>query len=123
MSWPPAFAEADEVRLASYREDGTLRKPVIVWVVRVADDLYVRSYRGRGSDWFRHALKLPRGRVWGGSAAHDIRFVEGDDGRSAEIDAAFRAKYGRYGGGYVDSITSATSREATVKLSPDTPSE
>ena len=34
---------ADELELASLRRDGTLRKPVTVWVVR-RGDLYVRSY-------------------------------------------------------------------------------
>ncbi len=32
---------ADELQLASFKQDGTPRKPVIIWVVRVGDDLYV----------------------------------------------------------------------------------
>ena len=28
---------AEELRIASLRRDGTLRKPVIIWVVRVGD--------------------------------------------------------------------------------------
>jgi hypothetical protein len=44
---------ADELQLASVRRDGTLRKPVIIWMVRHGDDLYVRSWRGRSSTWFR----------------------------------------------------------------------
>ena len=38
---------ADELLLASFKKDGTHRKPVTIWVVRVGDDLYVRAYRGR----------------------------------------------------------------------------
>src|SRR5438552_9880070 len=34
------IAAAEEVRIASVRPDGTLRKPVTVWVVRHGDDLY-----------------------------------------------------------------------------------
>ncbi|MFN2107909.1 MAG: DUF2255 family protein [Candidatus Promineifilaceae bacterium] len=37
------MGNAEELRIASLRSDGTLRKPVIIWVVRVGDDLYVRS--------------------------------------------------------------------------------
>ncbi|PWU44158.1 hypothetical protein DLE60_12650 [Micromonospora globispora] len=35
--------EAEEPQLASVRNDGTLRPYVTMWVVRVGDDLYVRS--------------------------------------------------------------------------------
>jgi hypothetical protein len=44
---------AEELEIATRRSDGTLRKPVIIWVVRVGDDLYVRSVNGRTSTWFR----------------------------------------------------------------------
>jgi hypothetical protein len=37
------IGNAEELRIASLRSDGTLREPVIIWVVRVGDDLYVRS--------------------------------------------------------------------------------
>jgi len=44
---------AEELDLSSVRRDGTLRKPVTMWVVREGDDVYVRSVTGRGSSWFR----------------------------------------------------------------------
>ncbi len=34
---------ADELALASLRHDGTLRSPVIVWVVRVDEDILVTA--------------------------------------------------------------------------------
>jgi hypothetical protein len=37
---------AEELQIAVERRDGRLRDWVPIWVVRVADDLYVRSYRG-----------------------------------------------------------------------------
>jgi hypothetical protein len=40
------IANADELRLATVRPDGSLRDPVTIWVVRHGDDLYIRSYRG-----------------------------------------------------------------------------
>lgn len=40
---------AEELKIASLRRDGTLRKPVIIWIVRLGDDIYVRSVYGRGS--------------------------------------------------------------------------
>src|SRR5437764_11725467 len=48
-----AIAAARELEIQSLRPDGTLRKSVTIWVVRQDDDLYVRSWRGPGSAWFR----------------------------------------------------------------------
>lgn len=44
------IGSAEELEIASLRQDGTLRKSTTIWVVRVRDDLYVRSVKGRGSD-------------------------------------------------------------------------
>jgi hypothetical protein len=44
-----AIGSAEELNLASVRRDGSLRRPVTMWVVRYSDDLYVRSVNGRGS--------------------------------------------------------------------------
>ena len=49
------IAAADELQIASLRPDATLSKPVTIWVVRTGDDLYIRSYKGRGGSWFRAA--------------------------------------------------------------------
>jgi hypothetical protein len=43
----------DELEIASLRSDGTLGSGRTIWVVRVDDDLYVRSVNGCTSDWFR----------------------------------------------------------------------
>jgi Uncharacterized protein conserved in bacteria (DUF2255) len=55
------IGSAEELELASVREDGTLRPPVIIWVVRDGDDVYVRSVNGRGSSWTqaRRRKRLP----------------------------------------------------------------
>ena len=52
---------ADELVLESARVDGTLRKPVIMWVVRVGDALYVRAVNGRDGAWFRGRSPAIRG--------------------------------------------------------------
>jgi hypothetical protein len=44
--------EAEELELSSVRSDKTLRRPVVMWVVRHGDDIYVRSVNGRSSSWF-----------------------------------------------------------------------
>ncbi len=46
------IGKAEELQIASLRRDGTLRNPVTIWVVRLGDDLYVRSVNGRTAAWF-----------------------------------------------------------------------
>jgi len=58
-----AIGTADELQIAVVRPDGSLRPYTTVWVVRVGDDLYVRSVRGRGSVWFRSVTASHAGRV------------------------------------------------------------
>jgi hypothetical protein len=45
--------DADEMHIAATRRDGSLRTPVIVWMVRFGDDLYTRSVNGPDAAWFR----------------------------------------------------------------------
>ncbi len=110
---------AEELRLASLRRDGTLRKPVTIWVVRRGDDLYVRSVNGRTSGWFRGVQVRHEGRIWAGGLEKDVTFVEEADPKLDErIDAEYRNKYRRYAKNIVDSIMTPTARSATLKLLP-----
>jgi hypothetical protein len=63
---------ADEPQIAALRPDGTLRPATTIWVVRVGDDLYVRSYRGRGSAWFRSVLRRPERRIRASGVTRDV---------------------------------------------------
>src|SRR5512136_3028936 len=67
---------AEELKIAALRADGTLRKPVIIWVVRVGDDLYVRSAYGRSSAWFRGVLVRHQGQIRAGGVEREVTFAE-----------------------------------------------
>ncbi len=108
---------AEELELASVRRDGTLRDPVTIWVVRDGDDLYVRSVNGRGSSWFRGAEGRHEAHIRAGDVDKDVDLVE-IDGMTDEVDAAYRAKYGRRYASIVPSIVSPEARAATLKLVP-----
>ena len=109
---------AEELEIASLRGDGTQRKQVTIWVVRLGDDLYVRSVNGRSGVWFRGIQVRYEGHVWAGGVDKDVTFVEetGSD-INAQIDAAYRTKYRRYSSS-VDHINSPEARSATLKLAP-----
>ena len=109
---------AQELQIASRRGDGTLRKPVTIWVVRCGDDLYVRAVNGITSAWFRGAQVRYEGRIKAGGINKDVTFEEVDaaDEISDQIDAAYRTKYRRYAASIVNSTTSEKARSATIKL-------
>lgn len=108
---------AEELEIASVRRDGTLRKPVTIWVVRHGDDLFVRSVYGRTSSWFRGVQVRHEGHIQAGGVDKDVLLVETDD-MNDEIDAAYRAKYHRYAESIVGSIVTPEARAATLKLAP-----
>jgi len=109
---------AEELQIAAVRHDGTLRKPVTVWVVRHGDDLYVRSVRGPGAHWFRGIQERHEGRIRAGGVQQDVTFAVADHDIDDEIDAAYRAKYRRYAGGILNSVLTREARSTTIKLSP-----
>jgi hypothetical protein len=109
---------AEELRIATLRRDGTLRKPVIIWVVRLGNDLFVRCVNGREGAWFRGALTRHEGRVWAGGVEKDVAFVEeSDPGLKDKIDEAYLTKYSRYPQ-WVAPMVTPDARAATIKLVP-----
>ena len=110
---------AEELQIASRRSDGALRNPVIIWVVRLGDDLYVRSVNGRTSAWFRGVQDRHEGRIQAGGINKDVTFVEEfAPDINNQIDAAYRTKYHRYAASSISSIISPEARSATIKLVP-----
>ena len=69
---------ATELELASVRRDGTLRSPRTIWVVRVGDDLYVRSMYGRAGGWFPGTQVRHQGHIRAGGVDKDITFADAD---------------------------------------------
>ena len=112
------IAAADELQLASEQPDGTLRKPVTIWVVRLGDDLYVRSVYGRTSHWFRGTEDRHQGHIRAGGVDKDVRFVEPAEDVSDEIETAYRTKYRRYNASEVDPLFTPDARAATLELVP-----
>jgi len=100
------------------RPDGTLRNPVTIWVIRHHDDLYIRSARGPGGSWFRHAQERCEGRIQAGGTDKAVTLTGADHGLDDQIDAAYRAKYGRYSAAYVDPMVSPQARATTLRLVP-----
>jgi hypothetical protein len=108
---------AEELELASVRGDDTRRRLVPMWVVRVGDDVYVRSVKGRTGWWFHRAQDRHEAYIEAGGVEKDVELVETDE-LSDEIDTAYRAKYRRYAANILNSVLTPDARAATLKLVP-----
>jgi hypothetical protein len=113
---------ADELRIAVRREDGSPRRPLPIWVVRAGGTVYVRTWRRRETGWFGGALRTRRARISVPGVETDVTVEDVGAGPAdlrADVDAAYRAKYGRYGRSTLDSMVSDAAAASTLRLVPE----
>ncbi len=88
---------------------------VEIGMVVVDGELYVRAYRGVHSRWYRAAREHGNGRIQVAAVTRDVLLETHGLEPSAEIDAAFRDKYGRP----ADALMASTeARAATIRIAP-----
>lgn len=88
---------------------------VPIWVVRVGDALYVRSWKGPAGKWYRRAVAEGTARISAASIEREVRLVrdtEDDD----VVDEAYRTKYARYGDDYLQPMVNPPARDTTLRL-------
>ena len=112
------IGSADELEISTRRTDGSLRPYTPIWVVRIGDELFVRSWRGVSGAWYRHARQRPDGRIRVSGTEQDVTVQLSQTAPDAAIDRAYQAKYGRYGDTYVKPMTGPDARAATLRLDP-----
>ena len=113
-----AIARAKEIKVAPLRPDGTLSTPTVIWVVRVGDELFVRSWRGPSGSWFRAAESAAAGRISAAGVERDVALVRvANDRINDAVDEAFRQKYGPHSP-YVADMVRPAARLTTLRLVP-----
>jgi hypothetical protein len=113
------ISAAEEILVAPDRGDRSPGPAVPIWIVQVGDELYVRSYRGPSGGWYRLARFSRNGRIRAGRDEFRVRFSEvAAPELRAQIDEAYRVKYGRYGSRYVTAMTSDSVAETTLRMEP-----
>lgn len=120
-AWPKdelhKIAEADDLHIAPFREDGkTYGTPTWIWSVAVDDALYVRGYNGRNSRWYQAAVRQKAGRIIAAGITKEVSFEPVDGSINDRIDVAYRAKY--RGSPYLKPMIGTSARSATVKIMP-----
>jgi len=114
-----AIGAAAELEIAVRRSDGTLRRPVPIWVVRVDGQVYVRTWYRREHGWFGHVLDTRRARIRVPGLEADVTIEdtgEGGDQLRGQIDAAYRGKYGAPG---AEQMVTAEAAAATLRVRPE----
>jgi hypothetical protein len=109
--------EADDLKIAPFREDGkTYGTPTWIWEVVVDGQLYVRAYDGVNSRWYQSALQQKAGRIIAAGMTKEVAFepIQGDINNT--IDKAYKRKYSS--SPYLPPMISNRARKATVKIIP-----
>ena len=119
--WPKdelrKIAEADDLHISPFREDGrTYGTPTWIWSVVVDDALYVRAYNGQNSRWYQAAMRQKAGRITTAGITKEVTFEPADGAINNRIDDAYRAKY--KGSEYLSPMIGRRSRSAAVKVMP-----
>jgi hypothetical protein len=111
------IAEADDLHVSPFREDGvTYGTPTWIWSVAVDGALYVRAYNGRNSRWYQAASSQKAGRITAAGLTKDVTFEPVDGPINDAIDDAYRAKY--RSSPYLGSMIGTRARAATVRITP-----
>jgi hypothetical protein len=111
------IAEADDLHIAPFREDGvTYGTPTWIWSVAVDDDLYVRGYNGQSSRWYQAAVRQKAGRIIAAGMTREVAFEAVDGPINDRIDDAYRAKYRT--STYLAPMTGKRARSATIRIVP-----
>jgi hypothetical protein len=76
----------------------------------------VRSAGGPGRPWYRRAKANGAGRIRARGLEADVTFAEATADAHADIDAAYHAKYDRYGLTIVGHVTGADAEAVTIRL-------
>lgn len=109
-----ALGAAVEVDVVPLGEDGRPLPATTIWVVRVGDGLYARSYRGARGGWYRAALRTGRGRVEAGDSVYDVVFDAAPGAGRELVDAAYLAKYAH--SPYVAAMVTDEAAATTLRL-------
>jgi hypothetical protein len=110
--------QASELQVATSRPDGSISPFVTIWVVRSDENIYVRSAHGPSNPWFQRALNAGNGRIRAGGVERDVTFEVPGAEVSADVTAAYHAKYDRYGPGPVGSVVTAEAVRSTLRVVP-----
>jgi hypothetical protein len=119
--WPPEdlrrIDDAIELEIAVHRSDGSLARWVPIWVVCAGERVYVRTWHRRQTGWYGGALRARQARIRVPGLETEVVIDDlGDTSPpvTAEVDGAYRTKYGAG----AESMVTADATASTLELIP-----
>jgi len=111
---------AGEVAVSSVRRDGSLSGTRTVWIVRVGDQLYLRSVNGPDAAWYRFTRTFHQGRIQARGVARDVTWIDVNATEQPDVDPAVDAEYARkyQGSTAIAHINSPLARTTTMRVEP-----
>jgi hypothetical protein len=111
-----SIAASEELRITGERADGTLYRWTPIWVVRVDQDLYVRSGGGPKGGWYRHATAGPA-HIRVNCHDHTVTLEpHADQAIVHAVDNAYETKYRT--SPFLGALLSNAARSTTTRLLP-----
>ena len=110
---------AHELAITTTRRDGTTRPDTPIWVVVTGGEVYVRTWHRRETGWFGEAVHTQQARISVPGLTADATVEDlGADGAGprADIDAAYRTKYGHSGDTSVGGMLTKAAAASTLRL-------
>ncbi|WP_353826896.1 DUF2255 family protein [Agromyces sp. SYSU T0242] len=110
---------AEQLEVATERQDGSLRPYTTIWVVRIGDDLYVRSAYGPGNGWYKRAKEGGAGRIKSAGVIRDVVFTwvaDDDHDLHAAIDAEYERKYAAHTPAVIATVVGEHVHGTTLKV-------
>jgi hypothetical protein len=112
---------ASQVTVSSVRRDGSLSQARTVWIVRVGDQLYLRSVNGPDAAWYRFTRMFHQGRIVARGVARDVTWIDVNGTEQPDVGPAVDAEYARkYQGSTaaIAHINSPLARTTTMRAEP-----
>jgi hypothetical protein len=113
-----AIGAAEAVQIAPDQEDGARGRAATIWVVRVGNDLYIRSHGGPAARWYRRAVRGRRGTIRTSTLEQSVRFDNAEADVQPQIDAAYQTKYAAHGSSYLKRMAGPAAVATTLRLHP-----
>ncbi|HEY7623874.1 MAG TPA: DUF2255 family protein [Candidatus Limnocylindria bacterium] len=119
MTFPKAtlalLDRSKEVDIETRSPKGTLHS-VPIWVVVDGDDVFIRTYRGKTSRWYRELLASGGALVADGKRIPVRALIATDAGSVKRTSDGYRRKYRK--GSSLDSMLVPEVLDTTVRLAP-----
>ena len=104
-----------EIEIETTRKSGETRR-TIIWIVVDGDDVFVRTYRGKTSRWYRELLARPGAIVAGGKRVRVRAEHAVEAAAIRRTSDGYRKKYPKSGS--LDSMLRRSVLETTLRLEP-----